>query len=258
MMPGTLAATTVLPFNDAAAVEAALAAGDVAAVIVEPIPHNIGCVLPEPGFLEAVQASCAKHGTIFVLDEVITGFRHAPGGYQELAGLRPDLTTLGKAMANGYPIGALGGRRDLMEEFSTTPGRRAFFAGTYNGHPGCAAAALATIDKLQREPVHEHVRRLGDLARARLTEVFAGADEPWTVTGFGSVFVAYAQDGPIRDYRDLLRNDVERFVGQRRRQMEHGIFELPLNLKRSHLSYAHTEAHVDRLGEAAAAALAAA
>jgi glutamate-1-semialdehyde 2,1-aminomutase len=159
-------------------------------------------------------------------------------------------------MANGYPVGALGGRRELMEEFSTTPGRRAFFAGTYNGHPGCSAAALATLDKLEREPVHEHVRRLGDLARRRLTEALADAREPWLVTGIGSVFVAYAQEGPVREYRDLLRNDVDRFVAQRLRQIEHGVFELPLNLKRSHISYAHTDAHVEQLAEAAAAALA--
>ncbi len=251
MMAETVQATTVLPFNDAAAVEEALAAGDVAAVILEPVPHNIGCVLPEPEFLERVRAACTRHGTVLVFDEVITGFRHARGGYQELCGVMPDLTTLGKAMANGYPVGAIGGRAELMEEFTTTPGRRAFFAGTYNGHPGCAAAALATLDKLEREPVHEHVGRLGELARTGLRQALADAGQPAFVTGIGSVFVAYLMDGPVRDYRDLLRNDAERFCALRLAQMDDGVFELPLNLKRSHVSYAHTERDIERLVEAA-------
>lgn len=168
----------------------------------------------------------------------------------------PDLTTLGKAMANGYPMGALGGRADLMLEFSTTPGRRAFFAGTYNGHPACTAAALATLRKLQEEPVHEHVFRLGERVRSGLTEVYAERGQPAVVTGYGSVFVAYFMDGVIRDYRDLLRNDAGLFAAVRLAEMRRGVFELPLNLKRSHISYAHTDADVDRLLTAADEALA--
>ena len=165
ILPEVLEATIVCPFNDADAVERALVEHDVAAIILEPIPHNIGCVLPQPGFLERLRELATKHGTVLVFDEVITGFRHGLGGYQAIAGVTPDLTTLGKAMANGWPVSALGGRADLMELFSTTPGQPAFFAGTFNGHPATTAAALATIDKLQREPVHEHVFALGERAR---------------------------------------------------------------------------------------------
>jgi glutamate-1-semialdehyde 2,1-aminomutase len=252
ILPEVLDATLVLPFNDAAAVERALGEhrDDVAAIIVEPIPHNIGCVLPLPGFLERLRGLATRHGTVLVFDEVITGFRHGLGGYQRTAGVTPDLTALGKAMANGWPISALGGRSDLMELFSTTPGRPAQFAGTFNGHPAMVAAALATIEKLEREPVHEHVFRLGEKARRGLQEMYDSLDLPVVVSGFGSVFVTYFLQGPVHRYEDLLANDADLFVGYRRKLMEHGIFELPLNLKRSHVSYAHTDEDIDRLVEA--------
>jgi len=158
-------------------------------------------------------------------------------------------------MANGWPVSALGGKAELMDLFSTTPGRPAFFAGTFNGHPATAAAALATVDKLQREPVHEHVFRLGERARTGLEALYERLGVPAVVSGFGSVFVTYFLDGPVVSYDDLLRNDVELFVGYRRELMKEGIFELPLNLKRSHFSYAHTDEDVDRLLEGTEAAV---
>ena len=257
MLPEVVAATIVCPFNDADAVERALDEhdGDVAAIILEPIPHNIGAVLPQPGFLERLRELATKHGTVLVFDEVITGFRHGIGGYQAVAGVTPDLTTLGKAMANGWPVSALGGKAELMDLFSTTPGQPAFFAGTFNGHPATTAAALATIEKLEREPVHEHVFRLGERARTGLTELYERLGVPAVVSGFGSVFVTYFLDGPVVSYDDLLRNDVDLFVGYRRELMKDGIFELPLNLKRSHFSYAHVDDDVDRLLAATEAAV---
>src|SRR5215208_652408 len=249
-------ATIVCRFNDADDVERALREHDVAAIILEPIPHNIGTVLPQPGFLERLRELATAHGTVLIFDEVITGFRHALGGYQSIAGVTPDLTTLGKAMANGWPVSALGGRAELMEMFSTTPGRPAFFAGTFNGHPATAAAALATIEKLEREPVHEHVFRLGERTRGGLRALYARLGVPVVVAGFGSVFLTYFLEGPVEGYDYLLRNDVDLFVGYRRELMRHGIFELPLNLKRSHFSYAHTDEDVDRLLEATEAAVA--
>jgi glutamate-1-semialdehyde 2,1-aminomutase len=250
ILPEVLDATIVCPFNDAGAVERALAEHDVAAIIIEPIPHNIGAVLPQPGFLERLRELATKHGTVLVFDEVITGFRHGLGGYQSVAGVTPDLTTMGKAMANGWPVSALGGKAELMDLFSTTPGQPAFFAGTFNGHPATAAAALATIEKLEREPVHEHVFRLGERARTGLQALYDRLGVPAVVSGFGSVFVSYFLEGPVVSYDDLLRNDVDLFVGYRRELMKDGIFELPLNLKRSHFSYAHTDDDVDRLLEA--------
>jgi glutamate-1-semialdehyde 2,1-aminomutase len=250
VLPEVIDATIVCRFNDADDVERALTDHDVAAIILEPIPHNIGAVLPKPGFLERLRELATKHGAVLVFDEVITGFRHALGGFQSIAGVTPDLTALGKAMGNGWPVSALAGKADLMEMFSTTPGRPAFFAGTFNGHPPTAAAALATIDKLQREPVHEHVFALGERTRQGLRELYARLGVPVWVSGFGSVFVTYFLEGEPSSYDDLLANDAGLFTGYRRELMKHGIFELPLNLKRSHFSYAHSDDDVDRLLEA--------
>ncbi len=252
ILPDVLDATIVLPFNDADAVERELEArpAGVAAIILEPIPHNVGALLPAPGYLQRLRELCTKHGTVLVFDEVITGFRHGLGGFQSVAGVTPDLTTFGKAVANGYPMGGIGGRADLMDLFSSTPGQPVLFAGTYNGHPATAAAALATISKMQREPVHEHIFRLGERARSGLRELYARLGLPVVVTGFGSVFVTYFMDGPAERYDDLLRNDKAMYVGYRRNLLEHGVFELPMNLKRSHVSYAHKEADIDALLEA--------
>ncbi|MET7394961.1 aspartate aminotransferase family protein [Dactylosporangium sp. NPDC005572] len=258
ILPEVLDATLVLRFNDVPAVRAAFAehGEQIAAVIVEPVPHNVGCLLPDREFLQALRDECTRAGSVLVFDEVITGFRHDLGGWQRISGVTPDLTTLGKALGNGYPIGALGGRADLMDLFSTRPGAPAFFAGTYNGHPAMVAAALATLGKLRTEPVHKHVYRLGERIRTGLAEVFADLGVPAVVTGHGSVFVSYFMDGPVpRTYDDLLRNDAGMFIGYRRRMPEHGVFELPLNLKRNHVSYAHTDADVDHLLEATRSAV---
>jgi glutamate-1-semialdehyde 2,1-aminomutase len=255
ILPEVTEATIVCKFNDADEVERALIDHDVAAIILEPIPHNVGALLPQPGFLERLRELTTKHGTVLIFDEVITGFRHALGGYQSIAGVTPDLTSMGKAMGNGWPVSALAGKAELMELFSTTPGRPAFFAGTFNGHPPTVAAALATIDKLQREPVHEHIFRLGERTRQGLRELYERLGVPTHISGFGSVFVSYFLDGTPVSYDDLLANDVDLFIGYRRELMKHGIFELPLNLKRSHFSYAHTDDDVDRLLEATEAAV---
>ena len=162
----------MLPFNNLPAVEAAFDAypGQIAAVITEPIPHNIGAVLPVAGFLEGLRALTRRHGGVLIFDEVITGFRHALGGYQSICGVTPDLTTLAKSLGNGYPVAAVAGRADWMEHFATAGGA-VFFGGTFNGHPVGLAATLATIEKLRTEPVHEHIYRLGDRDRAGLTEI---------------------------------------------------------------------------------------
>lgn len=251
----TIDATLVLPFNDLEAVRRAVSerAGEIAAIILEPIPHNVGALLPERSFLVGLREICDRERIVLIFDEVITGFRHGLGGYQGVCGVTPDLTSMGKAMANGFPIAALAGRRDLLEQFSTVPGAPVMLAGTYNGHPGMAAAALATISKLETEPVYEHIFGLGERTRVGLQELFDGLGVPAVVTGFGSVWVSYFLDGPVSSYDDLLRNDAELYVGYRRRLLEHGIFELPMNLKRNHFTYAHTPRHVDELIEATAA-----
>ena len=246
--PEALENTLVCEFNNLEIVEKTLAAhrGQVAAIILEPIAHNVGCVMPGPGFLRGLRTMATAHETVLIFDEVITGFRHHLGGYQTIAGVTPDLTILGKAMANGFPIAAVCGRADIMDHFSTRPGGDTYYAGTFNGNAVGCAAALATMEILERESVHEHIFRLGERMRNGLKQITVRLGLRATVAGFGSIFLTYFMDGPIQDYRDLLRNDAGRFIEYRRRLIERGIFKMPANLKRSHVSYSHTEAHIDR------------
>jgi glutamate-1-semialdehyde 2,1-aminomutase len=245
--------TLVCEFNNLDDVERTFTRhhGQVAAVILEPVGHNMGCVLPRQGFLPGLRDLCTTHGAVLIFDEVITGFRHHLGGYQALCGVTPDLTTLGKAIANGFPLAAVCGKADIMEHFSTHPGGDTFFAGTYSGNAVGCAAALATLEILECEPVHRHVFRLGEKLRHGLTEIHQRLGLPATVAGFGSVFLTYFMEGPIDSYTDLLRNDAARFLAYRRRMIERGIFKMPVNLKRGHISYSHTEAHIDRTLETA-------
>jgi glutamate-1-semialdehyde 2,1-aminomutase len=249
MLPETVDATIVLPFNDEGAVAEAVAEcpGEIAAIIVEPIQHNIGAVLPAPGFLQALRRIATDNGIVLIFDEIVTGTRHALGGYQSIEGVRPDLTTLGKAFANGYPLGALAGRADLMRAVNSATKPSALVGGTYNGHAGVAAAALATLDIIERVAVHEHVFALGERARDGLREIWAAQGVDAVVCGFGSIWVTYFQANEPRCYEDLLGQDGELFVQHRIELLEHGIFENPTNLKRSQVSFAHTEADVDAL-----------
>ena len=198
MLPEAIENTLVLPFNDCAALEAMVKAQgqEIAAIILEPIPHNIGCVLPKPEFVSTLRRLCDDHGIILIFDEVITGFRHGLGGYQEKLGILPDLTTMAKAIANGYPCAVLAGREDLMMRFSSAGGD-VFVAGTYNGHPVATSAALATIAELEDGSVHEQIFRLGDKARRGMQEIADRLDIDMTVAGYGSVFVPYFMSGPI-------------------------------------------------------------
>jgi glutamate-1-semialdehyde 2,1-aminomutase len=253
MTPEVIDDTLILPFNDVEAIGQVIQEqGDrIAAVILEPIPHNIGCVLPRPAFLQALRELTTANGIVLIFDEVITGFRHGLGGYQQVAGITPDLTTLGKAIANGYPLAALCGRAELMD--LCRPGGTVFFAGTYNGHPANVAAALATIEVLERPDSYEHLFNLGDRIREGLTEIIGRLGLTATVAGFGSVFITYFMEPPMADYTDLLRNDAEKFVTYRRRLIERGIYMLPVNLKRNHISLSHTAQDIDQTLEAAEA-----
>jgi glutamate-1-semialdehyde 2,1-aminomutase len=252
ILPEVLEQTLVCAFNDLDNVEQAFEwhGSEIAAVIVEPIAHNVGCLLPQPGFLEGLRELTRRHGALLIFDEVVTGFRHHLGGYQTLCGITPDLTTLGKAMANGFPIAAVCGRAEIMNHFNTRPGGDTYFAGTYNGNLVGCAAALATIEMLEREPVHARVFALGERMRRGLSEIHQRLGVRAMVAGFGSIFLTYFMEGPAITYTDLLRNDAAQFVECRRRLIDCGVFMLPVNLKRNHISYAHREADIDRTLEA--------
>ncbi|ACZ42871.1 aminotransferase class-III [Thermobaculum terrenum ATCC BAA-798] len=236
--------TFVLPFNNLEAVGELMdsRSDEIAAVIVEVIPHNIGCVMPKEGFLEGLRTITHANGSLLIFDEVVTGFRHDLGGYQRICGVTPDLSTFAKAMANGYPIAALVGKAEYMERLA--PGGGVFFAGTFNGTPSSVAAALATIRELEVGGVHEHCFQLAEMAANGLQEIASELGIVMTVARFGSVFVPYFMEGPIESYEDLLRNDTERDIWFRRSMCEHGVFMLPTALKRNHVGAAHTEADI--------------
>jgi glutamate-1-semialdehyde 2,1-aminomutase len=237
--------TLACEYNDLESVAQALAGGGVAAVIVEPIAHNAGSVLPAEGFLAGLRELCDGEGALLIFDEVITGFRHHLGGYQAIAGVTPDLTTLAKALGNGFPIAAVAGRRELMERFSTGERGDVWFAGTCNGNVPGVAAALAGISVLESEDVHGHLFRLGERMRSGLAEIAERASVPATANGFGSVFC-------------LCFEERELFGAYRRELIKRGVFEMPEYLGRSHLMYSHTDADVDHTLEAAEPALRAA
>ncbi|MEU9823250.1 aspartate aminotransferase family protein [Pseudonocardia alni] len=258
LLPEVVAQTLVVPFNDLDAMRAVFAAhpGRIAAVIVEPILHALGNVLPEDGFHAGVRDITAEHGAVMIFDEVVTGFRHALGGYQSLIGLTPDLTTFGKAVANGYPIAGVAGRADLMDGFATNPGGRAFFGGTFNGNPAMAAAASACIDKLAATDPYPEMFRLGDRIRTGMQEIFDEAGVSAVTSGFGSCFNTYfIPKRPVRRQEDVMDNDADLYVGLRLEGVRHGVFEIPLAFKRSIVSAAHTDTEVDRLLESTRASL---
>jgi glutamate-1-semialdehyde 2,1-aminomutase len=195
---------------------------------------------------------------VFVLDEVKTVGRIALGGAGERWGIRPDLVVVGKAIANGFPLAALAGRRALMERLTTNPAGDVHFGGTYNGNAVAVEAGLATIEQLEGGEVHGHVFALGDRMRAGLAQIAERAGVPAVVGGFGSLFVLCFMEGPLDTYEDVLRNDTELFLRYRRELVARGVFEMPESLGRSHIGAAHTDEDIDRSLEAAEAALGAA
>lgn len=241
--------TLIAEFNDLASVEELFARHpeQIAAVILEPVPHNVGALLPEQAFLEGLREITRRHGSVLIFDEVITGFRHALGGYQEICGVTPDLTTFGKAMGNGFPVAGLAGSAEIMSNFTPTGGT-VMLAGTFNGNASSMAAAIATITVLKDPEVdfYGHVYRLGDRMRTGLQSIADDNGIAARITGIGSVFIPYFLQGEVRGYRDLLRNDDEAYATFHRRMIDKGSFMYPMSLKRNHISLAHTEAHIDR------------
>jgi glutamate-1-semialdehyde 2,1-aminomutase len=202
--------TEVLGWNDLGALERRLAAGDVAAVLMEPAMCNAGAIAPAPGYLEGVRAACTRHGTVLVFDEVITGFRVAPGGAQQVYGVTPDLATFAKAIANGFPVAALAGRADLLERCA---GGGVLHGGTYNAHPVAMAATAATLAALADGTVHRAIAERGERLMAGIAQRLHAAGLPAVVTGFPQIFhVAFGLEAPARHWRDLQRADRPRYL----------------------------------------------
>jgi glutamate-1-semialdehyde 2,1-aminomutase len=245
--------TRAIEYNDLEAAERTLAKGDVAAIILEPILQNIGIVKPLPGYLEGLRELCDKYGTVLIFDEVKTGFRHALGGYQAISGVTPDLCTFGKAVANGYPMGVVGGHKEIMSLCShPDPKKRVVVAGTYNGHPVNVAAAKATLTRLKvrGNEIYSELERLGARLEAGLNEVFSTRNYATTVVRQGSAFAVYFMDHAPVSWRDIvLNNDMQRDLAWRRAMIEEGVFQFPVVTKQGSISFAHTNADIDRTVE---------
>jgi glutamate-1-semialdehyde 2,1-aminomutase len=247
--------TVVIPYNDANALRKTFEeqGGEIACVIVEPVAGNMGCVPPREGYLETLREVTASHNSLLIFDEVITGFRLAYGGAQELYGVKPDLTCLGKVIGGGLPVGAFGGRADVMERIA--PLGPVYQAGTLSGNPLAVTAGLATLRLLKEiNPYEELERRSARLERG-LREASGEAGIPSTVNRVGSMMTAFFTDAEVVDWPGAKRSDTDRYGRFFRAMLEEGIYLAPSQFECAFVSHAHTDEVIDRTIEAARAAM---
>lgn len=242
-------ATVVVPWNDVAAVEEAFARHDVAALIAEPYPANMGLVLPEPGFLARLRELTEADGALLIFDEVISGFRVAPGGAQELSDVTPDLTVMGKVIGGGLPAAAFGGSQALMERLA--PVGDVYQAGTLSGNPLAVAAGLASLRMLD-ETAYLRLSETTEALATGLRE--AAGDRPVQVTSVGGLVTVFFSEQPVRDYADARRCDHEAYARWCRGLLARGVYAPPSGYEAWFVSLAHEPEHVARTLEAAAAA----
>lgn len=250
--------TLALPFNDVAAVETAFEKhpGEIACIIVEPIVGNAGCIPPEPGYLQALRSLTAKNGALLICDEVMTGFRVAFGGAQELYGIRPDLTTLGKILGGGLPCGAFGGRAEVMNQLA--PLGPVYQAGTLSGNPLAMAAGLAIVGYLRdrRSEVYARLETLSALVADGVASAAREIGIPMTTNRVGAMFTWYFTGEPVTDFAGAARSDTKRFAGFHRAMMDAGVWLPPSQFEAAFLSTAHTEADIRETIDVARRALA--
>lgn len=236
-------------FNDLDSVRYVCERYPIAALITEPVLQNIGIVKPEPGYLHELRALADCYGYILIFDEVKTGFRHALGGYAQIAGVVPDLMVLGKAMANGYPISALGGKRELMNYFiHPDPSKRVLLAGTYNAHPVPTAAAIATVEILlaNNGEVYSRLEKLGAIIQEGLEDTIRKVSLKAVVSRQGSAFCLYFMDHVPKDWHDLAQHhNFDLDLRIRRTLVENGIYFFPVPVKQCSISSAHTESDIE-------------
>lgn len=242
---GVAKTTLTLPFNDEAALRDLFAkvGGQIAAVIVEPVVGNMGCVPPEPGFLQSLIDLCRDHGAVSIFDEVMTGCRLAPGGAQERFGLRPDMTTLGKIVGGGMPLAAYGGRADIMSVIA--PLGSVYQAGTLSGNPIAVAAGLATLEHLG-PALYMRLEALGARLQKGLERAIEQTGAKACVRRVGSMITVFFCDGPVKSWTDADKADRKRFAAFHGELLRRGIYWPPAQFEAAFLSGAHTEEDIDR------------
>ena len=242
---GTVRDTLVLKYNDAAALEAALAehGEQIAAVIVEPIVGNMGCVEATPEFRRALRESTRRHGLLLIFDEVMTGFRVAYGGAQSLFGIRPDLTTLGKIIGGGLPVGAYGGRAEIMDQ--VLPAGKVFQAGTLSGNPLATAAGIATLKILRDSNPYAELERLAARLAAGLDEAATAAGVAHSIGGAGSMMTLFFSPQPVTDWDTAARCDTQRYARYFWGMLDRGIYLPCSQFEAFFLSTALTDEDID-------------
>ena len=246
--------TLTVPFNDLGAVRAAFDAnrGEIAAIILEPVPANAGLYLPEPGFLEGLREMCTLEGALLIFDEVMTGFRLAPGGAQEIYGLTPDLTALGKIIGGGLPVGAFGGRAEIMDHLS--PDGPVYQAGTLSGNPVAMAAGLAQLGELVRRGGWSRLEELGNAFESRIRPIIAG--KPLTFQRIGSMFCLFFCEGPVRNLAEAQKSDRAAFGRFFHACLERGVYFAPSQFEAGFLSLAHSADDLEETARVTAEAIA--
>ena len=236
-------------FNDLDSVRYVCEKYPIAALITEPILQNVGIVKPNPGYLSGLRELADEFGFVLIFDEVKTGFRHAIGGFASIANVKPDLLVFGKALANGYPIAVLGGRKDIMDLFVAPDlSKRALLAGTYNGHPVPTAAAIATIERLRMNngEVYSHVNSLGDMMEDGIDSILGKVGINGVVARQGSAFCLYFMDHLPTDWHDIaMHHDFDLDTAFRLNLVDRGIYVFPLATKQCSISAAHSKADVE-------------
>jgi glutamate-1-semialdehyde 2,1-aminomutase len=255
-VPGALAELTItLPFNDAEALEKIFAAhgAEIAAVIVEPVPANAGLIPPVPGYLQKLRDVCTSHGALLIFDEVMTGFRVAKGGVQELTGVMPDLTAMGKVIGGGLPVGAFGGRAEIMDHLS--PDGPVYQAGTLSGNPLAMAAGLAQLRGLERTDAWAHLEQLGAQFEQAVRAASAAAGKNYAFHRLGSMFCLFFTEEPVRNLEEAKKSDTTAFARFFHHCLDRGVYFAPSQFETGFISTAHTAADIARSAEVAEEAL---
>ena len=252
-VPSAFVAHTIsLPYNDPEAVTSLMKkrGDEIACIIVEPVAGNMGCVPPEPGYLETLRQLCDTHGSLLIFDEVMTGFRVAYGGAQALYGISPDLTCLAKVIGGGLPVGAYGGRKDIMEKVA--PQGTMYQAGTLSGNPLAMAAGIATLTELKADGFYENLDAVAGRLAIGLQGAATVAGIPASFSRVGSMLGMFFTELPVKNFADAKTSNLEFFCAYYQAMLDHGIYLAPSQFEAAFVSSAHTVKEIDQTVRAAA------
>jgi glutamate-1-semialdehyde 2,1-aminomutase len=252
---GFVAETIVLDYNDVAGIKETFAqqGDDIAAIIVEPYPANCGFILPDPGYLELLRKLCTKHGSVLIFDEVMTGFRLALGGVQERIGITPDLTAMGKIIGGGLPVGAFGGKAEIMDKLA--PIGPVYQAGTLSGNPLAMAAGIASLQKLKATNPYPLFEKMGEMIRNAVADAAKEKGIPMQIPQVGSMFTLFFSEQPVRNYADATSSKTEHFNTLFRYALKHGVYLPPSAYETCFICTAHDGADIEKAAEVLAAGI---